>query len=112
MNIVVFCTCPNSEFAVRIAEALVEARLAACVSRLPGAVSTYRWQGQTCTDSEVLLMIKTTSQRFPALEALTLELHPHEVPELIAVPIERGHQPYLQWLAASTAESDPPPDRS
>ncbi len=112
MNLIVYCTCPDEGSAAKLAAALVEARLAACVSRLAGAVSTYRWQGRTCTDSEVLLMIKTTSQRFPALEALTLELHPYEVPELIAVPIERGHQAYMEWLAASTRESDPLPDRS
>lgn len=112
MNLIVYCTCPDQGSADTLAAALVEARLAACVSRLPGATSTYRWQGELRSDSEVLLMIKTTSQRFAALEALTLELHPYDVPELIAVPIERGHRPYLDWLAAEVAESTPPDDRS
>lgn len=95
MNLLVYCTCPDEVSAAALAESLVAARLAACVSRIPGMASTYRWQGGTCTDEEVLLLIKTTSQRFAALEALAVKLHPYDVPELIAVPIERGHKPYL-----------------
>ncbi len=102
MNLLVYCTCPDEVSATALADSLVAARLAACVSRISGITSTYRWQGETCTDEEVLLLIKTTSHRFAALEALTLELHPYDVPELIAIPIERGHGPYLDWLATST----------
>lgn len=101
MNIIAYCTCPDDASAADLAEALVERGLAACVSRLPGVISTYRWQGDICNDNEVLLLIKTTSAGFPALEAAVLELHPYEVPELIGVPIEHGHQAYLAWLAAS-----------
>ena len=106
MNILVYCTVPDDDSAARLAEALVEEHLAACVSRIGALASTYRWQGEIRTEQEILLLIKTTAQRFPALEALTLQLHPYDVPELIAVPIEHGHQPYLDWIGANTQQND------
>lgn len=93
-----YCSCPDADSARRIAEALVDERLAACVNQLPGIRSTYRWQGELITDSEELLLIKTTAARFEALKARLLELHPYEVPELIAVPVEHGHATYLDWI--------------
>lgn len=101
MNLLVYCTCPDDPSAAALATALVDNRLAACVSRLPGLTSTYRWQGEVCNDTEILLLIKTTRARFAALEAAVCELHPYDVPELIAVPIECGHAPYLDWLAGA-----------
>ncbi len=98
MNILVLCTCPDDASAGRLADALVIEKLAACVNALPGLRSTYVWQGEVCRDAEVLLVIKTTRERFTALEARVLELHPYEVPEIIALPIEAGHKPYLDWL--------------
>lgn len=106
MNLVVFCTCPDERVATGIAAALVEERLAACVSQLPGLVSTYRWEGRVSTDTEVLLLIKTTGERFPTLEERILALHPYSVPEIIAVPVAAGHQAYLDWLAASVTPND------
>lgn len=103
-----YCTCPDADSAQRIAEALVTERLAACVNRLPGIVSTYRWQGTVTTDSEELLLIKTTAARFEALRQRLLALHPYELPELIAVPVERGHAAYLSWVRMAAA--DPPQD--
>lgn len=91
-------TCPDTETAAKLAEALVGERLAACVNRLPGVLSTYRWQGQVNTAGEELLLIKTTAACFDALRARLLELHPYELPELIALPIEHGHAAYLDWV--------------
>jgi periplasmic divalent cation tolerance protein len=82
---------------------LVEERLAACVNRLPGAHSTYRWQGKVIDDSEVLLVIKTIPERFDALRDRLLELHPYEVPELVALEVVDGHPAYLDWIAAATS---------
>lgn len=104
MNLLVYCTCPDEKSASALAAALVERRLAACVSQIPAVRSTYRWEGKLCHDQEVMLLIKTTADNFAALEAQVVKLHPYEVPELIAMPIKRGHQPYLDWLVASTQD--------
>jgi periplasmic divalent cation tolerance protein len=98
------CTCHDAESATKLAETLVGERLAACVNRLPGVLSTYRWQGEVNTDSEELLLIKTTADRFETLKARLLELHPYELPELIALPIERGHAAYLDWVRSTTQD--------
>ena len=98
-----YCTCPNPDVADRLARTLVEERLAACVSRVPGLVSTYRWQGQVEVAAEVLLLIKTTQERFEALRTRLVELHPYDVPEVIACAIVAGHAPYLDWLRAGVA---------
>ncbi|HZX90801.1 MAG TPA: divalent-cation tolerance protein CutA [Rudaea sp.] len=100
--VLVFCTCPGEAVAERIASALVVERLAACVNRLPGVASTYRWKGEVCRDNEYLLLIKTTSERFAALCERIVALHPHELPEVIAVDIARGLPPYLDWIADET----------
>ncbi len=99
-----YCTCPDAATSQAIAEALVGEALAACVNRLPGPVSTYRWQGKVVTESEELLLIKTTSGRFGAMRARLLALHPYEVPELIAMPVERSYPAYLDWVRASVAD--------
>ncbi|MDO1529334.1 divalent-cation tolerance protein CutA [Fulvimonas sp. R45] len=93
-----YCTCPDAASAQAIATALVGERLAACVNRLPGVASTYRWRGEVTTDHEELLLVKTTATRFEALKARLLELHPYALPELVAVPVERGHAGYLDWV--------------
>jgi len=100
-----YCTCPDAASAQAIAEALVGERLAACVNRLPGMHSTYRWQGAVSQDREELLLIKTTAARFDALRTRLLELHPYELPELVAVPVARGHAAYLDWVRAATGEA-------
>lgn len=101
--LIVHCAVPDEAAAERIARALVEEGLAACVNRLPGAVSTYRWEGRTETAPEWLLLIKTVRARFEALRARIVALHPHELPEVIAVDVALGHEPYLDWLAQATA---------
>ena len=98
-----YCTCPDAASARAIAESIVNEKLAACVSRLPGVSSTYRWQDAVRTDSEELLLIKTTAAGFEALKSRLLQLHPYETPELIAVPVQAGHAAYLDWVRANTA---------
>jgi periplasmic divalent cation tolerance protein len=93
-----YCTCPNADSAQHLAHALVGESLAACVNRIPAVQSTYRWNGKVTSDSEELLLIKTTAARFEALKERLLALHPYELPELIAVPVERGHAAYLDWV--------------
>jgi periplasmic divalent cation tolerance protein len=100
--LIVFCTCPDETSAERIATVLVEERLAACVNRIAGVASTYRWQGRLCRDSEQLLLIKTTRERFEALRARITALHAYETPEVIAVDIVHGSAQYLDWIAAET----------
>jgi periplasmic divalent cation tolerance protein len=101
---IVLLTAPNSEVAERLASSLVAARLAACVSRVPGLISTYRWEGEVKEDSEFLLLIKTTNGQLTALEAAVNAQHPYEVPELIALEPSSVSAPYLSWLQAAVAE--------
>jgi periplasmic divalent cation tolerance protein len=100
--LLIFCTCPDAESAARIARTLVDERLAACVNRLPGVTSVYRWQGEVHEDSEVLLLIKTRGELFEPLRARLVALHPYEVPEVIALEVAAGHAPYLDWLRRET----------
>jgi periplasmic divalent cation tolerance protein len=99
---VVLCTFPDIEQARQIGAALVERQVAACVNLLPGVESIYRWEGKVERAGEVLGVIKTS--RYPELEAAIHELHPYEVPEILALPIAAGSEAYLQWLAASCAD--------
>ena len=101
--LLVLCTCPNDETADRIATALVEERLAACVNRVSGIASTYRWKEAVRRDAETLLLIKTTGTRYDALRERIVALHPYELPEVIAVDIALGLPEYLAWIAAETA---------
>ena len=96
--LVCFITFPDEEAARRVARALVLERLAACVNLVGGVRSIYAWKGAVQDDAELLGVVKTTAARFEALRARVVELHPYEVPEVIALPIEAGHAPYLDWL--------------
>ena len=96
---VAISTAPDADTGARIAQALVEERLAACVNVVPGIRSIYRWQGAIEDEQEVLLVIKTHAERVAALAERLCALHPYEVPELLAFPVETGLAPYLQWLA-------------
>ncbi len=95
-------TCPDVEIAEQIAHALVEERLAACVNRVPGIASTYRWQGRIQNDAEVMLVIKTTRERFASLRERLLQLSPYATPELVALDIADGSPAYLDWIARET----------
>lgn len=104
-SLMVLCTCPDEATGRRIGEALVSEHLAACVNRMPGVRSTYRWQGQVMDEPEVLLIIKTVKSRYDALEVRLKALHPYEVPEIIAIPVVAGSAQYLSWVAAETGQS-------
>ena len=101
-----FNTCPAPAPAARLVTQMEEERLAACVKGLPGLRSVYRWQGALERSVEVLLLIKTTPERYPALQARLPALHPYELPELVAVEASAGLPAYLQWLGDET-RTDP-----
>ena len=101
--IVAFSTVGKPDDAQRIGRALVERRLAACVNVVPGVTSIYAWKGSISTDAELLLVIKTRREKLGEVRSVLLELHPYEVPELIAMPIEGGHDKYLEWIEDSVS---------
>jgi periplasmic divalent cation tolerance protein len=94
---IVLVTCPNAEVANAIAQELVSGGLAACVNILP-VQSVYTWKGEVETASEHLLLVKSHERQYKAIEARVRELHPYELPEIIAVPITGGFDKYLSWL--------------
>jgi periplasmic divalent cation tolerance protein len=103
-NLVVFVTCGSSAEARKLARALVEGRLAACVNILQAPVeSIYRWKGSVDSANEYMLVIKTARRRFDALQAEITRLHSYDIPEIIALPIAAGSRDYLAWLAASVS---------
>jgi periplasmic divalent cation tolerance protein len=95
-------TAPSVEAAKRLVRHLVERRLVACGTVLPGAVSTFWWQGAVADEEEVVVVLKTTTARWAELAAALPALHPYEVPELIALPVVAGHGPYLEWVRRET----------
>lgn len=101
--LVVMTTLPDSPSAVKLAEVLVQAHAAACVHIMPAGQSVYRWQGRIESSSECTLLIKSTEAVYPLLERLILEHHPYELPEVVALPVVRGLEGYLGWVAAQTA---------
>lgn len=102
--VVLLSTVATRDDAERIAQALVERRLAACVNVVPGVVSVYRWKGKVEKEGELLLVIKTRGERLEDLKgALLAGLHPYEVPELVVLPVAGGHAPYLDWIAENVS---------
>jgi len=97
-------TVPDLESARRIAQTLVEERLAACVNLVPGVRSVYRWQGAVEEAEEVLLVVKTTQERFPALRERVGSLHPYQVPEVVSLPVQDALAAYRAWVQESVAE--------
>lgn len=100
--IVVITNLPDRAEALKLAHALVERRLAACVNVLGECVSVYRWKGAIENAGEVPVLIKTRAGRYEELEAAIRENHPYELPEIVAVPATRGLEEYLQWVADET----------
>jgi len=100
--ILVFCTINSKEQARKIANVLVKDRLAACVNIVNGVSSVYFWDGKIVEDDEFLMIIKSKSSLFDQLEHKIKEIHPYEVPEIISVEIEKGSEPYLDWIKNNT----------
>lgn len=109
-TVVLLVSAPNARTARRLAEALVEERLAACVTDVPGAVSVYRLKGKVERTSEHLLLIKTRRPRLTDLVRRIKTLHPDDVPEILALPVVGGNSDYLDWLQTSIAS--PPRSRA
>jgi periplasmic divalent cation tolerance protein len=104
-HLLVLSTCPDHDAALMLANTLIDEALAACINILPGLTSIYHWQGERKTGTEALLLIKTTGENYPALEARIVALHPYELPEIIAVSMEAGLPGYLSWIDQSCQRS-------
>jgi len=101
--ILVLTTLPTADGAAEVAKTVVDEKLAACANILPALRSIYRWEGKVQDENEVLVLLKTRQAQYERLEARILELHPYDVPEILAIPIEGGHRTYLDWVASETA---------
>ena len=101
--LVVLTTLANEADARALVTALVTARLVACGTLLPGARSIYRWEGQVTEEAEVVVLLKTDASKWAALCAAVEQRHPYQVPELLALPVERGLEAYLSWLTREVA---------
>jgi periplasmic divalent cation tolerance protein len=103
--LLVIINTPSREVALRIARALIERKLAACVNILAECTSVYRWKGKIEAETEIPLLIKTRGEIYDEVQAAIKALHPYELPEIIAVPVERGLPKYLEWVNAETIPS-------
>lgn len=99
--LIVLCTFPDVAKARETGTALVESQLAACVNLIPAVESIYRWEGKVDTSAEVLALFKTTPAAWPRFESLLRELHPYEVPEIVALRPEQVAQSYAKWVVES-----------
>jgi periplasmic divalent cation tolerance protein len=106
-HVVVLVTAPDRRVGRALARAALEARLAACVNLIPSLESHYWWQGRLDRSAEVLLVIKTTRPKLPALEKLILAKHPYDTPEFVVLPLSGGNERYLRWLDASVRGARP-----
>ena len=104
--IMVFMTAASVDEANRLADTLVDRRLAACVQIMQEMNSVFRWQGKVETQREVLLIVKTLNSKFPEIEREVVKLHSYETPEIVAIPLSAGSGPYLEWLKASVSEKE------
>jgi periplasmic divalent cation tolerance protein len=98
----VLTTLPNADAAAEMAKSIVDERLAACANLFPAVRSIYKWEAKVEDQNEVLVLFKTRQEHFERLKSRILELHPYEVPEVLAIPVEQAYQPYLEWLARET----------
>lgn len=108
--IIALSTCPDETSAAGIAAALVKEGLAACVNRIGAVRSTYVWDGRLHDEEEILLIMKTTTARLAALEARLKDLHPYELPELVALPVTGGNERYLDWVRSGVRGAARNPD--
>ena len=104
-TLLVFTNMPDAASAQALASSLIENRMAACVNILAPCRSVYRWQGKIEAAEEVPLLIKTTAERYAALEQAIRAQHPYELPEIVAVPVNKGLPAYLNWVALETREN-------
>ena len=100
--LVVMVTVNNLKEAVRIGEEMVHMKLAACANVIPGIQSIYRWEGKVAKAQEALLILKSTTPRYRALEKAITTMHPYEVPEVIALPVTKGLEAYVRWVRIET----------
>ena len=105
MYSVILTNVSNKENGLLIARELVSSRLCACVNIIENATSIYFWKGELCEEGEFLLLIKAKSADFEKIKEKILELHEYELPEIIALPIDRGHEAYLKWIDENTRPS-------
>jgi len=101
-TLLVLTNLPDRAAAERLADTVVQNNLAACVNILAPCRSVYRWKGAVQHDEEHPMLLKTTAERYPALEQALRAGHPYELPEIIAVPIQQGLPAYLEWVASET----------
>ncbi len=101
-KILVMITAGSEEEGAKIAKALLEARLIACANLIGGIRSLYRWEGKVCDDPEILLLCKTVRKNFSGLSEKVKSIHSYDVPEIIALPLAEGWQPYLDWVEQET----------
>jgi periplasmic divalent cation tolerance protein len=106
--LLVLTNLPNRDAAMNLARVLIERRAAACVNVLAECTSVYRWRDKVEAAGEVPMLIKTTDAAYPALEQAIRELHPYELPEIVAVPLSRGLPGYLDWVIAETQSGSGP----
>ncbi len=103
---VVLVTAPSAESAESLVRRLVEERVVACGTVLPAVTSIYRWEGAVARESEALIIFKTTVAGAERLTARVPELHPYDVPEVLILPVEDGHAPYLEWVRENVIARD------
>lgn len=104
-TMIVLCNVPEQALAEQIATTLLDEQLAACVNIMAACQSMYRWQGKIETASEIPMLIKSSKALYPRLQARLLELHPYEVPEIVALPLQDGLPAYLTWVAGELLSS-------
>lgn len=109
---IAFVTCGSREEATKIAEALVENHLVACVNVIPGVESCFRWEGKTQWNSEFLLVLKTTGDAIGPAHEKVVEEHSYDLPEFVAFTIDEGSAPYLQWIETAVAAATPGGEKS
>lgn len=107
-NIIVMSTIDSKELAIRIADELLNNKIAACINILPGVLSRYWWQGSIESDEEYILLIKTSETLFSTVSQMIKQLHSYECPEIISLPIIAGSEEYLSWLNSTLSQPKKP----
>ncbi len=100
---IIYCTTPNKESAIQIAEHLVNKKLIACCNIIDNITSIYQWKNEVLNESEFLMIMKTSADLYPQVEKEIKELHEYEIPEIISVPITAGSKSYLNWINEQTS---------